>query len=208
MIRGVLTGKGVVMQLTGYGRNAHCVGGLVLVVVGAAFVTPVLAGAFGVYSNQGGDCTIADVQAGAISVYVYHRSPQFDLGVTGSAFRLSPGGGFTGVFESVSYDPRYLVVGDITQGVAVSYGSCLNDVNVLVAVATYQVFGTSAGCSYLEVLPFEDGGVVETYSCDLTMEPATGSEPLIVNYGTNCGPLWCVVGVQESTWGRIKALYR
>ena len=196
------------MKQARYCRRAHFLTAFVLSLAGVVFVTPSLAGTFSVYRDQDGNCSISDAQAGSISVYVYHRSPPWDLGVTGSAFRLGSGGGFTGVFESVNYGPGYLTLGDITQGVEVAYGSCLNDGSILVAVVTYTVFGTSAACSYLEVLPFGDGGVVETYRCNDTMDPAPVNSPLIVNHEAGCGPLSCVVGVQESTWGSIKAMYR
>jgi hypothetical protein len=166
------------------------------------------AGTFNVFSDHNGSCSIADTQAGSISVYVYHRSPPFDLGVTGSAFRIGSGGGFTGVLMSAVFDPTFWVVGDISQGVAVSYGGCSNDEFILVAIATYSVSGSSTACSYVEVLPFSDGGSVETYNCDMAMEPATATTRLIVNYESSCGPLTCVLSTQSTTWGSIKALYR
>jgi hypothetical protein len=122
------------------------------------------------------------------------------------AFRLGSGGGFTGVLESVSYNPSYLVIGDIAEGVFIHYFECLLG-DVLVATVTYTVLGTSAACSYVEILPAADNDVIETYDCDMNVEPVTGY-PLIVNFQPGCGHLWCVLGVQESTWGSIKALYR
>jgi len=168
---------------------------------------PAKAGVFSVYSDQNGSCYVADTQPGLISIYIYYRSPLFDVGVTGSAFRLGSGGGFSGMLSSVDFRPDFLVLGEIDQGVLVSYGGCLNDRSLLVATVSFSVFGTSASCSHLEVLPYSAGGVVETYRCDGTMEPAPSTR-LVVNYEVSCGSLWCVTETEKATWGSIKALYR
>jgi hypothetical protein len=174
----------------------------------SAVAPPADAGVFSVYSDSGGLCSVDDTQPGTIDVYVFHRTPGWEVGVTGSAFRLGAGGGFSGILQSVVFDTSFLVVGDIAEGVMVSYAGCVDGENILVATVTYAVSGTSAACSYIEVLPFTDGGAIEIYNCDFVMEPATASTRLIVNWYTGCGPLGCVTGTRETTWGAVKALYR
>jgi hypothetical protein len=140
-----------------------------------------------------------------MDVYVYHRG---NANVTGSAFRIGSGGGFTGEFVSVTFGAGFLVQGNIEEGVAVAYDGCVNGWSLHVATITYAVFGTSQSCSYLEILPYTEGGAIETYGCDFVMEPATGNTRLIVNHEPSCGPLWCVLSTEATTWGKVKALYR
>lgn len=173
-----------------------------LLVVGAVSAG---GGVFSSYSDQTGSCSVTDTRPGSIIAYIVHRSPAFDLGVTGAAFRLGAGDGFSGVLESFS--SNFLFIGDLIQGIQLSYSGCLNDTEILIGVATFMAFGTSTPCSYIRVLPFTDNGVVEAYRCDFSMEPAV-STPLVVNHHPGCGPLWCILGVETSTWGSIKAMYR
>ena len=110
-------------------------------------------------------------------------------------------------------------VGDTQTGITICYGGCNGDPRVLLATITYMQYGTSENCSQLLVLPHPDAETVEETDCnflpmpayvhDFTLSaPACGCSPIVVLPGAarafGCGPL----GVEQSTWGKIKALYR
>jgi hypothetical protein len=188
-------------------RRVALVGVAVLILfLGAVAISPTAAQVFYVSGGPAdGGCTVADTQPGTITAYVFQGS--WSEGWTGSYFRLGTGGGFTGVITSVSHG-GFLFQGDISEGVEVSYGGCTTAGWMLVATATYTVFGTSEPCSYIRVLPPVGKDVIETYNCDYEMEPAGVAGDLIVNYQRSCGDLWCELSTEQRTWGAVKALYR
>ncbi len=162
------------------------------------------AGVIGVYEDPSGSCMVADTQPSAITAYVIHRTPPWELGVVGSAFRLVAGGGFSGTLISSDF-MTFLTLGDLATGVEVAYGGCVNDQSVLVVRATYQLFGNSPGCSYLAVQAHPASGTVEIWDCGHTMEPASATSSLVFNADASCQ---CgVLPITTSTWGTIKALY-
>jgi hypothetical protein len=73
---------------------------------------------------------------------------------------------------------------------------------------TYQVVGTSAPCATLEVVPYPGEDYLRAWDCSGNAVEARTFGPLWVNYIPSCGSLWCVLATEETTWGRVKALYR
>jgi hypothetical protein len=75
---------------------------------------------------------------------------------------------------------------------------------------TYTGHGASNPCAYLEVLPHPESftGGIDVDDCHFQWWQASTLGRLLVNPSPDqCTP-WCVVGVQSSTWGGVKALYR
>jgi hypothetical protein len=70
--------------------------------------------------------------------------------------------------------------------------------DVLVVRATYLLAGTSSPCSQLRVVPRPDYSMVVCHECAAVSGPCL-TQSLFVN---------CTVPAEDSTWGRVKALYR
>ena len=85
------------------------------------------------------------------------------------------------------------------------YGSCLASPIVLVPI-NYFVHGTSAPCSFIDVVAPLTTGQIEVVDCNNNLLVATGARTF-VNPDATCD---CnlPVPVEETTWGRVKALYQ
>jgi hypothetical protein len=154
-------------------------------------------------------CEVVDAGPGTVNVYVFHVPSSAVPAFSGSAFKLGSSEGFTGVFQSVEYPGDLFAYGDIVGGgVAVGYFLCRFE-SFLIATVTYTTFGTSADCSSIMVLPYDESGIVEVVSCDGGATPALVAGRMVVNPTFSC---WDECGLsvptRETTWGAVKALYR
>jgi len=125
----------------------------------------------------------------------------------GAYFRIGAGGGFTGVLVEETWASPTIHLGNVTDGALVNYGACRPDRFEIVRL-TYQVYGTSPPCSYLEVLPYPGDSSVLVVTCAGGEVATKPWGPLWVNYTPQCGAAWCVLATESSSWGKIKALYR
>ena len=140
------------------------------------------------------DSTLVDSAPGTLIVYVVH------LGVPSAAacqFSVLSHGGFSGVWLYET-SPLPVTLGASPDGIAIDYGGC-KTTPILVLVITYQLFGTSAPCSYLALQPHPDSitGRIDVVTCT---EPAFAAGGTII---TNC-----TVSATDTTWGKVKSLYR
>ena len=145
------------------------------------------------------DSTYQDQSIGAFSVYVVHRGVTFDAaqGVR-FAVQTSPGVTFAWLGEN---SPMPTVVGDSRTGISIGYGACLIPDPGLILEIRFLGIGTSEACSFLNVVPHPQAssGEIEVILCvGLEAVSATG-EKLLVN---------CPVPVEQTTWGKVKSLYR
>jgi hypothetical protein len=101
--------------------------------------------------------------------------------------------GFTGVW--LGEETRFWFVGTSPAGITIQY-QC-KPTPVLVLTITYELFGTSEQCSYLRVEPHPEDGAWAN-SCDEEFLEWVGGT-LTVN---------CSISTEETTWSRIKSLYR
>ena len=185
-----------------------------LVVLFTLYSGPARASSVGwvtVVSAVGGlsPCWLQDDTPRIINVYVIH---QFMSGASGVQFRVVSGGGFTGDYvDEVSQFP--VAIGNSQDGLLVAYGMCLAG-PIHVTTITYATYGTSAPCSYLEVVADTASviGAIEVTTCSSGVLPAPTFGKLQINMGNPLFPrceLWCVLApVEESTWGRIKSLFK
>ncbi len=126
----------------------------------------------------------------------------------------------THVFE-VHYWPQ--TVGDTQNGMMVCYNSCVGSGNNMVAAVTYMRYGTSADCSQLMIVPYPGSETVEEIDCNFQPRALALQDFLMLSAGGGagcpCGGLRYDPGTpvtfdctplptEETTWGRIKALYR
>ena len=153
-----------------------------------------------------GDCIVGDTHAGSISVSVASYASSLTPEALGAYFRIGSGGGFTGVLVGERWGATFHL-GNVTDGAIVAYEQCQPGRFEIVRL-TYQVYGTSPPCSYLEVLPHPDYSSVIALTCAGGAVETKPWGPLWVNYAPQCGAAWCVLATESSSWGKIKALYR
>lgn len=177
-------------------------------------VSPAAAGVINLYSSPG-SCGALEAP-GPITVYVEH-DPYGNA--TAVRFKLEPGPGMTMTYVSeVHYLPR--TFGDAQTGMTVCYNGCIGAPVVLAAV-TYMRYGTSADCSTLRVVPYPGAETVEGMDCNFQPRAETIRDFLVSTPSAGCGcpsprldpgtPLAfdCTpLAIEQTTWGRIKALYR
>jgi hypothetical protein len=159
----------------------------------------------GVYADNGGmNCNIVDNYVGLLTVYVVHVTD----GATASMFLARRPECWTGavwVGDSTPYCPG-VGCGDSQTGIGLVYGACqVGAIHVL--TITYFVQAASQACCLYPLLPHpgSPGGQVEVTDCGFNPGVAMGLVAT-VNGGPTC-PCGYPVPVEETTWGRVKALY-
>ncbi len=140
------------------------------------------------------DSTFVDNVLSVLHVYVVHQD--FIPGASGIQFRIERSAGFTATYVSES-SPHITVVGNSETGVAIAYGACKTAPVVLLDII-YVAHGTSGTCSYLASTahPPSPSGKIKVITC---------TEPRLADPGRL--RVNCTVPVEETTWGRVKALY-
>lgn len=141
---------------------------------------------------------------GLVNVYVFFDSFLGDP-ISAAAFRLVTGGGFTGVYvgETVIGNVWF---GNTQDGIAVSLDACYQAPRLLVTVQ-YMTDGTSPSCSWLEVVGHPDYGGVAMVDCNGSLYIQIESYKLVVIRSWADREACGLLPVEESTWGRVKALY-
>ena len=162
-------------------------------------------GTIGPFSDAAGtNCLLEDHSPGTLNVYVVHTT--VPGGATAVQFAVTATG-FTGTFLSATPAPGFLYLGDASD-YSVAFGGCYIG-TFLVATFQYQGYGTSENCSSLNVSPAPTSpapGQVVSISCDCCVD-VLSTNPLVVNSTQEC--LACTANAtEESSWGRVKALYR
>jgi hypothetical protein len=104
--------------------------------------------------------------------------------------------------------PFQTVIGDPLSGIAVAYGQCLTG-DFLILTINFLGDGGSPPCSFISIVPdpTAPSGQIEIVDCRADPEkwPFALLGQGIVNDDGTCG---CTTPIQESTWGRVKALYQ
>jgi len=158
------------------------------------------AGEIDVFSDIGySDCIVNDLFPGAITLYIVHTN---SVGATESQFKMDLPSTLTWVGET----SPYLVIGQSTSGVTISYGSCLQS-PILLLTVDIQGAGLTPPCSYISIVPDPAAlsGLIEAVDCNsFKMYPNPGWA--VVNPNSLCNS--CEVLVGQATWGNIKALYQ
>jgi hypothetical protein len=141
------------------------------------------------------DSTVVDAGSQVIDVYIAHVDHP---GVVGSQFRTVADPGFTGVW--LSETSPWFVIGTSPTGVSIWYAynaGCVTTDIVLIK-ATYWLTGTSVPCSRLRVVGHPEPDYIICTGCNMWEAPCSGGSLRVA----------CPVSTKESTWGRVKALYR
>lgn len=164
----------------------------------------------GIYSDQAGaQCWFSSLVAppGSNTAYVIHR---FNVGSTASQFKVNDTSGLFAT--SQTFPAAYLTIGTWNTDLSIAYGGCVIGDHV-VATLNFLWFGAPVNCGQtLAVAPAPTTpipGEVALVDCAQpsgNLETATAGTFYLL---AGCGDA-CDLGTpaEESSWGKIKALYR
>lgn len=163
-------------------------------------------GRISLYSDAAStECTLADNEPRLGEVFVVHNIGDFVGNAYVVRFQLTISSGFTGSWVQDVVPAGMYAIGTSPGGIVIGYQACrTGDVSIL--RATYQLFGTSSQCSFVQASAYPGIGFIETVDCSFDSYAVEGGA-LVVNSNETC-PCQGPVAVQPSTWGQVKALYR
>jgi hypothetical protein len=172
---------------------------LSLLVCAQAAANPIPEYYIGLYADEAGRVSyLTDDAPGQVNIYVVHHVWP-DGQSLGVRFAAPPPSCFEAVY--VGESSAHSVGGDARNGAFVVFSGCLNGA-ILVTTMTFTVTGETGECCYYNMSPYPGSGEVERFDCGGLFE-SMWSENLTINLSSN----WCTNPVEETTWGRIKAMY-
>jgi len=156
---------------------------------------------FGVYSDMAGtNCEVAPTAIAPITVYVVHKT----TGTTGSQFLVVNTTDWT---WSASVLNGYLAIGDAFTDLSLAYGGCLAGPDLaVVSLSGFSFPVPGKTCGTLEIQPAPNKVGIISVDCTFAELVATGGKMTFYNDGT-C-PCESPNATEESTWGKVKSLYR
>lgn len=148
------------------------------------------------------ETTAYDTVPGTLMVHVVLEN--LPTKVSGIEFKIISDGGFTGVWigETIHLG---LWRGTSPNGIGIVVTPCETP-PIYLLTSKYVMFGTSSTCSYLEVVPDSLAQIIVICDCgpDGCLYPHEGEGgKLIINPDNNC-----IIPVERTSWGRIKAIYK
>lgn len=154
----------------------------------------------------GSDLCLYDTGEGILTVYIVDNRAYWypATGATASQFAAPKPACLEGTYLDES--SPFVTAGNSQSGIIVMYGGCRVEGPFLILTIRYTVHGaTPAGCAY-EVVPdpADPTGEVTFVDCTPAVVTAWGGVAYINGYGGLCDE----VATDETTWGRIKSLYR
>ncbi len=164
---------------------------------------PAMADHVGIYTDQvgaTGNCSLVPTPFSPMTIYIVHQSA---AGATASQFKYVNASGYS---LSASVLGGYLTIGDPLVDVTVAYGACLTGAWGVYAVNGFGFPVPGQTCGLVEVLPAPGKAAVIAVDCALVERPATAGK-FRFNADATC-PCIEPVSTEESTWGKVKSLYR
>jgi hypothetical protein len=179
-------------------------------VMSASVVYAQAGGEIGLFGDVGySECNLApDAPYTDYNVYIVHvlatemNSSQFKLVTDLAGAPLNQG--------TISFSTN-LTLGDLFAGITVTYVGC-RTLPWLIATIPYFYYGTPGtepACTYsmhIEADPGAETGQVEGVTCGGVKEVALGSS--LTFWGSQDCPCGPIVKTQDSSWSKIKSLYR
>lgn len=152
--------------------------------------------------TQGSNCFISDVGPGLLTAHVVHT---FSPGTTGSSFSAPRPPCMTDAVWIADSSPLSIVTGNSQTGVSVVYGACLTGAFHVLSI-TYFGSGTTPACCWYPILPNPSTGFIDAVDCNGLLVTSFAGSPAVINgnYTCDCSP---ALAAEQSTWGRVKALY-
>jgi hypothetical protein len=168
--------------------------------------SPLSPGMLGIYAdNMGTNCNIVATTPSVKTVYVVHTRTD---GATACQFSAPKPQCWTNAMYLSDSDMFPVTIGNSQTGKSVGYGTCrVGTINVLPINYFVQGPPTQFCCPY-PVLPdpIAPSGRIEIADCEFHTVYAYGATA-IVNPNASCPCESPPVGVEETTWGRVKSLY-
>ena len=156
----------------------------------------------GIFSDVGlGDCEVANPGPALITLYIAHY---FTDGATESRWKFDISATLSSwIWLSDEVPVGMTIVGESPTGISVDYGSCRSG-NFEILKIMYYAGNVNSLCQYVSVRPHPSAnGDLDGVDCSGT-PVRLGAEHLIINPTTTCQ---CMIPVQDTNWGQIKALY-
>jgi len=148
------------------------------------------------------NCDLTDNVAGLVSVFAVHS---FTAGATAAQFAIQSN--HTMSYLAYASAHQVNVGNDPNVGVAVTYDAGCSAGPILLGTISYFASGTSPPCSGILVIADASAasGQIEGVDC-LFLSTFPDASNLTVNTDGTC-PCGRIVPVEETNWGRVKALY-
>jgi hypothetical protein len=137
-----------------------------------------------------------------VSLYIVH---EVSVGAVGSRWSVSNG---VTQFVSLGYTCGGVSIsGDPADGVMVGYGGCVASPHSACRLDYMKLTGDPiVGCYHMRVEPFPGDSDVLVTDCAMVDKAATGGYFSFELPPHSCDD--CAVGIETTTWGSVKALYR
>jgi hypothetical protein len=170
----------------------------------ALCASPSFADNIGLFADMAANqCNITVPLGSVFSVYVVHTSTD---GATASEFKVTNPTSATLISTGNDLgNSLFIAIGDPYNGVSVAYTICATGTFV---VYNMKFLATAAqpDCVYMSIVPDpgEANGIVKIADCGFIELEATSGQA-ILNPTASCD---CDVPTQETTWGKVKSLYR
>jgi hypothetical protein len=161
------------------------------------------------YADAAGtDCSVTETVPGLVSVYLFHVG----LGRRRASFFTArkPDCWTGAVWVGDVFPPGMAFIGNTQSDFSVHYCDC-RDLPTFIGTINYFVTSIGSSCCEYPVLPMSNPqipGSVLTHDCSVPFSTlyAIGAGKVTINETEDClcdPPL----AVEETTWGRVKALY-
>lgn len=157
----------------------------------------------GLYADtNGNECNITVPLGAQFSVYVLHTST---VGSTASQFQVSNPASATLLSTGATIgNAGFLAIGEPFAGVSIAYSTgCLTGTFVVYDLK-FLALAAQPNCIYMTLGPEPVSGRVGVADCGFIESAITGAQA-ILNPDVTCD---CDVSTQQSTWGKVKSLYR
>jgi hypothetical protein len=161
------------------------------------------AGIIGLYADPAGsNCNIFYTGSGLVPVYVVHTHTG---GATGCEFAAPKPVCWTNAMWLSDSDPFPIQIGNSQTGKSVGYGSCRASATVVTTINYFVLAPPTQVCCSYPVVPHPVSGHIWVGDCADNLLDARGA-PAVIYPDASC---LCesVVRVEETTWGRLKAMY-
>jgi hypothetical protein len=163
------------------------------------------------YADAAGtDCSVSETIPGIVSVHIFHVG----TGRRRSSFFTAPKPAcWTGaVWAGDVFPPGMAFIGNTQVDFSVHYGASCRDLPTFIGTINFFVTSTGPSCCEYPVLPMSNSeipGSVFTADCSVPFSSlyAIGGGKVTINETEDC-PCNPPLAIEESTWGRVKALYR
>lgn len=164
------------------------------------------AGTLGVFSDLAGTaCQVTDPLYANFYLYVLHYSA---TAANSSQFRIDVDPTLGAASFNPSVAPGLLSLGNFTDGITITYVGCKTTFPLHIATIQWFGLGNSTECHWVRIAadPGSQTGKPEVVDCGLNKfgldYTLTG---YIANDGVDCS---CSVSTQETSWSKIKSLYK